>query len=121
MTKRFIGVFLVFIMVICFSSCGSDASDYAKEHGQIAVEIVEDYLAGNLTADAARNKLSVQESLLEKHIDDTEKENNHYPYSDSLVKTYISSCSSAILLHSMGSKSKAYVEEKIKDLRKAIK
>lgn len=119
--RKTISVILAAALIISLCSCGSDVSEYAKEHGQIAVEIVEDYLAGNITADAAEYKLSRQQDLIEKNIEEREKEENYRPISDSLVKTHIFSCYVAIFSNSTGSKSKSYVEKELKELKKAIK
>ena len=122
MIKKVIIFTFTFFLLASSCSCGrSSAIEYAKEHGQICVEIVEDYLAGNLTWESAHDKLSVQESLIRKNIEEIETENGHYPYADSLVATYVSSCSVAIFLNGSGSKSKSHVEEKLKDLKKATK
>lgn len=120
--KKCFSIIMILALLLSISGCGkSGASDYAKERGQIAIEIAEDYLAGNISADTAIGKLSLQESLLNVHIENTEKETDHYPYNDSLVKTYISLCSRAITYNSVGTYSKEYVKDAIKDLKKSIR
>lgn len=119
--RKSISVLLVAVLVLSLCSCGSDVSDYAKRHGQISVEIVEDYLAGNISYDEADRKLDSQVDSMDRYIAEVEEETGRTPFDDSHVRYCIYFCSLAITLHYLGGDSKANIEEKLKDLKKAIK
>ena len=118
--KAFCLIMIVALIMGLYGCASSKASEYARDRGQIAVEITEDYITGNITADVARSKLSVQESMLEQYLEKQDKDTVEYQ-KDTLVKTYISSCSTAILLNVSGNQSKSHIEETVKKLQKAIK
>ena len=120
MFKRILCAALIFAIVLSLCSCGKQVSDYAKEHGQISLEIIEDYLDGNLTADAAQNKLEVQNDLIQQNCDKTETETGKYPYYDSYVATSIEICRLAIFNHKLGSGSKESIKKAAKELKKDI-
>lgn len=119
--KRTVCLVIVAVLLVCLCSCGSDVSDYAKRHGQISVEIVEDYLAGNISYDEADRKLDSQVDSMERYIAEVKEETGRTPFDDSNVRYCILICSLAITTHYLGGDSKANIEEKLKDLKKAIK
>lgn len=57
--------------------------------------------------------------MLEQYLEKRDKDSVKY-LNDSLVNTYISSCSTAILLNVTGEKSKSCVQEKVKLLKKRL-
>ena len=120
MAKRVFSLFLVTCLLIGLCGCGKEVSDYAKEHGQISLEIIEDYLAGNLTADAAQSKLEIQKDLIQKNCDKTEADTGKYPHYDSIVAIKIGSCTTAILGHKIGSNSKESIKTAANELKKAM-
>ena len=120
MTKRLAGILFIICLLISFCSCGKEVSDYAREHGQIGLEIIEDYLSGNLTADSAQSKLSVQRELIQQHCDKTEADTGKYPHYDSIVAIKIGDCWTAIFGHSIGSDSKESIKTAANELKKAM-
>ena len=120
MTKRIIGLLLVVFLLIGFCSCGKQVSEYAKEHGQISLEIIEDYLNGNISNDIARSKLKTQESLIRENCEKIETETGKHPTFDSIVATEIGICWTAIFSHDIGSGSKESIKKAAKELEKAM-
>ena len=118
--KKALCCVLILFLLSNFCSCGKQVSEYAHEHGQISIEIIDDYLAGNLTADTAKNKLQVQVDLIRDNCDKIQEETGKYPFGDSSVATNIALCRNAVFNHDFGSGSKESIKEAVKDLKKAM-
>ena len=119
--KKALCCVLILFLLSNFCSCGKQVSEYAHEHGQISIEIIEDYLSGDLTANAAQSKLQVQVDLINSHCQEIEKETGKFPTYDSIVASQIAICSLKILGHNLGSNSKEAIKDEVKDLQKKIK
>lgn len=120
MTKRVLGIFLVACVLIGLCACGKEVSEYVREHGQISLEIIEDYLEGNISDDTAMTKLKVQEDLIHDHCDQVESDTGKFPYKDDMVALKIGSCWNAVFSHHLGSGSKQKIKDAANELKKAM-
>lgn len=120
MTKRTISLSLIACLLLCLCGCGKEVSDYAKEHGQISLEIVDDYLNGNISNDTARTKLKLQEDLIQSNCDKVEADTGKYPHRDSIVAIKIGMCITAIISNGSGTGSKAKIKDAAKELKKEM-
>ena len=81
-------------------------------------------LDGKITAKDARNKLELQQQYIEKHIEEETQQDGSYTsahYADGHIKTSIYSLTTSVISFELGSASKARINDKLKDLKKAIK
>ena len=99
--KRITMLALAVVMLLSLVACGgADGSEDAISVGKNAVSVADRYLDGNMSADDARDKL---EDLLERmdYLDDMTAEDEWY-YEDHLIRGYISSLNTYILLDDYG-------------------
>ncbi len=120
MVKRFSCISLMIVLLFGCCSCGKEVSEYAFEHGQISLEIVEDYLNGDISDDVAMTKLKTQQTLIQEYCDKVEADTGKHPYRDSIVAIKIGSCYTAVFSHHLGSSSKEKIKDAAKDLKKAM-
>jgi hypothetical protein len=118
---------LVAFIILCFAIDSliqpySSVSEAGKEQGELAIEIIDDYLDFNITGDEARRRLEKCEMHLGYSIDKYIEEHPDYEWSevsaDELLKMDIGMASSTILGRETGYNSVKDVKEyrsKIKD------
>ena len=101
MLKRIALFTLAVVMLLSLAACGgAKGSEDAISIGKNAISVADRYLDGNMTADAARDKL---EDLLDRmdYLDDMSAEDEWY-YEDHLIRSYISSLDTYILIDDYG-------------------
>ncbi len=121
---------LVAFIILCFAIDSliqphNPASEIGKEQGELAIEIIDDYLDYNITGDEARRRLEKCEMHLDHSIEKYIEEHPDYQESDiagdKLVSMYIGMASLKISGRESGYNSVKDVKEYRNDIKERIR